>query len=299
LPLVIYYYDTESTEAGAAYAARRAIEDGAAVILGDLSSPRTAAIAEVAASSGTPVFSPTAAEPDVLDLPRVHSMARRDGHIGAVLGRFLVAKGWLDIAGIADRGGASPLYSPTRAVRDAGGRLVAVARCPPHQSSYVSQLNRLHRGNPDVALVFCAPGDAPRILADAQSVGMTAPIIAGPSWDHPAILALPSAGGVYLVTYFHRDDPVAADFVAAFRGLHDTEPDGVAALAHDAATVVIDALDRARSLEPSMVDSALENNVDLPLATGVPAWHRKRAPTMAVVQIAGGTTVFVDRVAIR
>lgn len=297
LPVTVLYYDSESTDAGALDAARRAVADDVAVILGDLSAARTDVVASVAWASGTPVLSPNVSDETVLDRPRTHTMARRDGLVPVFIGRLVRAQGWLDIAGFSSK--SWTLAAAARPHKRAGGRLVAHGMCEPG-ASYQRAASIFQHLNPDVVIAIqCDPREAVRILAVVRFLGLQVPVVADPWWDDPAVITDPVADGVYLVTYFHRDDPVAANFVTAYRALHDAEPNGLAALAHDAATVVLDAISRTGSVDPDTLENALEDSVDLPLATGVPAWHKKRAPTMAVVAISGGTTVFVGRMTVR
>lgn len=289
-------FDSGSTLEGATYATNVALQNEVAVILGEVSSARTEAVAIAARPARTPVFSPNASDERVLGLGGVHSMARRGRHIGRITGRFLVSQGWLDIAGMADE--KRQLSSATYQVKSAGGRLLAETQCD-GRGRYQNVLAVIQPLNPQAMVVVCDPREAATILADAQAVGLTVPFVAGPPWDHSSVIDDPVSNGVYVVTYFHRDDPVAADFVAAYQRVHDAEPSGLAALAHDAAAVAIDAIDRTRSLDPHTIGVELEKNSDVALATGVPAWARSKKPSMAVVQISGGTTVFIARVEIR
>jgi branched-chain amino acid transport system substrate-binding protein len=296
-PVELLVFDSESSEGGTAAATKAALSDGAAVLLGEMSSPRTRTVAEHAASSGVPVFSPTAADPVVLDLERVHSMARYPAHSGRITGKFLVGQGWLELAGLAH-----PHWTVVWAgslVLRAGGRLAAKQKCTRRRPSYRQELAVIEQAGPQVVVLVCDPTDAPGILRDARAVGLQAPLVAGPTWDHPSIIADPNADGLYIVTYFHPDDPAAADFVAAFLDRHGARPDGVAALAYDSATVAIDAIRRTRSIDPDRLNAALERDGRIALATGVPAWSRSRAPDMAVIRVSNGSTVFVERVSIR
>lgn len=101
--------------------------------------------------------------------------------------------------------------------------------------------------------------------------------------------------GVFFVTRFAPDDPDATGFVADFRARFDRAPTEAAALGHDAAVTVLDAIRRAPTLSRADVRATLETIEDLRLATGVfDADTGNR--TMAVVEIVGGKPRFVTRV---
>jgi branched-chain amino acid transport system substrate-binding protein len=288
VPVVIYFYDSESTEIGAIRAGLRAVDDDAALIIGELDSKRTLAVADAALATRTPVLSPIAGDRPVSDRPHVHTLARSYPLVVRIAGKYLRSQGRTTVAGLATA--RSMLSSLRGRSRSPFPSLVAHDGC--RREHYPTVLQSFASANAGAIIaVRCAPDQAAKINAARSGLSTRLPLIADPAWDTPAVISDPINDGTLLVTYFHPDDPVAQDFVAAYRGAHDEEPSGIAALGHDATTVAFEALSRS-SLEPQDLDDMIAKHTSTDLATGSPK-------SMAIVQIAGGTTVFVDRVAIR
>jgi branched-chain amino acid transport system substrate-binding protein len=95
----------------------------------------------------------------------------------------------------------------------------------------------------------------------AKRIGLSIPFIGGDGWDSSDLNAASAAGG-YFVNHYSPDDPrpVVQDFVSAYKRAFETEhdPDALAALAYDAAQMMMQAIQDAGSDDATRVRDILE-----------------------------------------
>lgn len=135
-----------------------------------------------------------------------------------------------------------------------------------------AQMNAIKAFAPDI--VF-APGfytTAPLVASEVKKAGIKATLIGSDGWDSPTLLN--NGGGPFEGVYFANhfwagsDDPVVKKFVADYRAKYGVDPDAGAATAYDAARMLFDAFERAKSTESAAVRNALAQTKDFPGVTG-------------------------------
>lgn len=173
-----------------------------------------------------------------------------------------------------DAYGRGMLSSFASAFRNAGGTIVSD---DPYLSALVDSvdllrpyLDRALARRVDVLMVAGELDVALPALQLARSMGFTGPLMGG-----DGLLGLeeeaPNATSVYISTGFLPDQPgeAAQRFVAAYREQYGTLPTGDAALAYDAATIVLRAIDEVGGDRRAVRDFVAEIGQDRPPFQGV------------------------------
>jgi branched-chain amino acid transport system substrate-binding protein len=148
----------------------------------------------------------------------------------------------------------------------------------------------------DVLFVAAGPGDAARIVRGLRAAGFDQPIMAGDSFDSPALIsAAEKAGGkVYFTTHaavgMSSADRAVRRFDTLYQAAYGQPPQNAfAALGFDAVDLVGSAIRRAKSVDPSEVRDALQATRHFPAVTGTLSYRGKdRVPHKKVTVVCVG-----------
>src|SRR5215213_4592081 len=153
-----------------------------------------------------------------------------------------------------------------------GGQIVSEQKYEATATDLTAQMNAIKTASPDV--VF-APGfytTAPIVAREVKKAGIKSTLIGSDGWDSPNLLEAGSEPfeGVYFANHFWAgsEDPLVTKFVADYRAKYGVEPDASSATAYDAARMLFDAFQRAKSSESAAVRNALAQTKDFPGVTG-------------------------------
>lgn len=219
----------------------------------DLDPARAAVVATVAEAAGTPVLQvAAAADPSST---AIFTAAPSPADQGRALARYARDLGAdqaavvYDVTHLAHRTLARAF---AQAFIDLGGAVPsvdAVAARTQNAGELLPGLAAAADSAPDV-LLLALPGEAaPRSLVAAAEAGLTLRILGGPDWSPVALAPAVQAAGVEVVypVAFHpdRDAPETAAFLEAYRDVYEQEPTPRAALAYDAAELLLAAVEAA------------------------------------------------------
>ncbi len=133
----------------------------------------------------------------------------------------------------------------------------------------------------------------------ARKMGLKAVLAGGDGWDSPDLDARAAEGG-YFTTHFspHDDRPVVQAWVKTYREVYGTIPDMFSALGYDAADILLTAIQKANSEEPTKVRDTLAQIKGFPAVTGNISYFSNGNPVKDVVimKISGGKPVYVTTV---
>lgn len=92
----------------------------------------------------------------------------------------------------------------------------------------------------------------------AKDKGINVPFVGGDGWDS-SDLDLKAAAGGYFTNHYSPEDPreKVVSFVSGFKAKYNATPDALAALAYDATTLLLTAIDKAGSDDPTKVKDAM------------------------------------------
>jgi branched-chain amino acid transport system substrate-binding protein len=155
-----------------------------------------------------------------------------------------------------------------------GGQIVAKQSYMQGDSDFKGQLSTIQSNEPDVIYIPGYYGDVAVIAKQARAVGLKQPLLGGDGWDAPELWQLSgdALNVSHISTHYSADDPSPAiqTFVYEYKLRYgNLLPDAHAALAYDATRVLISAIERAGSTEPTKIRNALAETKNFPGVTGV------------------------------
>jgi branched-chain amino acid transport system substrate-binding protein len=178
-----------------------------------------------------------------------------------------------------------------------GGEVVAFEGHASGSPDFKAQLTKAMMAGPEVIYVPDFYGDAALITQQARELGYKGPLLGADGWDSPKLLEL---GGhhmenTFFTTHFAPDDPSPAvqAFVSSFKAKHREPPDGHATMGYEAATILLDGIQRAGTTEGRAVRDAIAQT-NLRLVTGQIRFDAQRNPIKPIVlmEVKGGRPVF-------
>jgi len=126
-------------------------------------------------------------------------------------------------------------------------------------------LTQVRAQKPDVIFAMSYYPEAAIIVRQARELGMTMPILGGDGWVGDALKnGREALKNTFISNHYSGEnpDPVVQNFVKAYRAKFKREPDSMAALGYDAAKVLADSLNRAKTTEgPKLRDAIASADV--------------------------------------
>jgi branched-chain amino acid transport system substrate-binding protein len=154
-----------------------------------------------------------------------------------------------------------------------GGRIVNEQSYTQNDADFKGQLSAIRAAEPDVIYIPGYYGDVTRIAKQARQLGLTQPLLGGDGWDAPELWQLggDALNGAYISTHYSVDDPSPSiqAFVQEYKQRYgNLAPDAHAALAFDAALLLVDAIKRAGSTDGPKLRDALAQTKEFKGVTG-------------------------------
>jgi branched-chain amino acid transport system substrate-binding protein len=269
-------------------------EEHVHALLGEVVSSRSLAAARAAQREQVPMLTPSATSPEITAVgDYVFRSCYTDTFQGKALARFAIGSlGALRAAVLVDR---DQRYSVelARYIREdferRGGKVVAVQEYPDGESDFSVQLAEVGAAQPDVVFIPGYYMEVGLLARQARALGLNVPLVGGDGWDSPRLTQIggPALSGGFYSTHFSAEDPdpQVQRFVADYRRLFGTPPDSFSATAYDAARIMLNAIERAPSLEHAAVRDSLAATKDFPGVTGSVTFNPERDAVKPVVVV--------------
>jgi branched-chain amino acid transport system substrate-binding protein len=302
-------YDSQGKPEEAAVAATRLIvNDRVTILLGEVASSPSLAMAPIADANRTPMISSSATSPRVTKdqgkvRPYVFRVCFIDSFQGMVMARF--SRERLKISKVAVLRDVGTDYSVGLAdffaarFQELGGTIVTDQSYKAGDQDFKAQLTAIKGKNPEAVYVPGYYTDVALIVRQGRELGMKMAFLGGDGWDSAKLYEIggKALDGCYFSNHYSADDPSPRiqQFVKRYRDKFGQVPDGLAALGYDAAQVALDAMARAKDLTGPSIKEALEQTKDFPGVTGVitiDADHDAVKPAV-VLKIEGGKAGYV------
>jgi branched-chain amino acid transport system substrate-binding protein len=183
-----------------------------------------------------------------------------------------------------------------------GGEVVGFEGHATGTSDFKAQLTKVLAAKPDVLYVSDYYSDVAIIAKQARELGFKGPLVGGDGWDSPKLVEIagPAVEGCFFTNHYAKEDksPIVQEFVAKYTAKYKASPDALAALAYDAANIMLDAINRAGSTDGTAIQAAL-TKTDLRVVTGQVKFDEKRNPVKSavIIEIKGGQQVYKTTVA--
>ncbi|HYD43208.1 MAG TPA: ABC transporter substrate-binding protein [Anaeromyxobacter sp.] len=280
--LQLQVYDTVGKPEEAAVAATRAITQQKAVLLiGELGSGGSLAIAPIAETNKVPTISPASTSPKVTKdgdrtRPHMFRVCFIDPFQGTVMARF--ARENLKVKRAAIVRDVSNDYSMglaeyfTRTFKELGGEIVVDVSYKGGDQDFKAQLTKVKFADPELIYVPGYYTDVALIGRQSREVGLKAPLAGGDGWDSTNLyeIAQGALDGSYFSNHYSTENPspTVQEFVKKYEAAYNAKPDAFAALGYDAALLALDAMRRAGDLTPGAIRDAIEQTQTLQGVTG-------------------------------
>ncbi|MFT3765491.1 MAG: ABC transporter substrate-binding protein [Minicystis sp.] len=293
--LEVVFADDKSNPQATVDAVLRLIDASEVVaLLGEVASSRSKAGGIVASKRGVPMITPASTNPDVTRIgPFVFRACFDDAVQGKAAARYVVQSA--PKKRVALLTAADDLYSSTlaSAFREEVARLGAPlteVRFSRREADLTAAVQAIAREKPSLVYAPVYYDVMPAIVKAAKAAGLRGDQLVGSDgWSSNELLA--GAGdlleGAVFTDHWHPDAPWPASraFVTAYRERFKHDPSAIAALGHDAARLLADAVARAGADTPEAIRQALSETRDLAAATGTISMGKGGEPEKDVVLV--------------
>jgi branched-chain amino acid transport system substrate-binding protein len=302
-------YDDQGKPEEAANATTRLVsQDHVAIIIGEVASTNSIAMANVAQPAQVPMVTPTSTNPKVTAIgDYIFRVCFIDPFQGFAMAKF--ARENLKLNKVAVLRDLKSDYSTgltdvfTRKFTEMGGKIVAVETFSQGDSDFRGQLTAIKRANPDGIYVPGYYSEVGVIARQAKELGLTVPIMGGDGWDSEKLFELGGSAveGNYFSNHYSSDDPAprVQKWVTTYKAAYGGVPDALATLAYDAANVAIDAMRRAPDLSGKAIRDALAQTKDFPGVAGTVTIDsaRNAVKPLVILKVGKGKFEYVATVA--
>ncbi len=304
--------DSQCSAEAAVSAANKVIEqDGVKFIIGEVCSSASIPISEVVGAKGDVLqISPTSTNPSVTvnedgtTKPMVFRACFIDPFQGAVAAAFArqnlnaqTAAVFLDQGNDYVRGLAEVFIAEFEAD---GGQVVVRETYTGDDQDFSAILAITRDANPDVLYLPDYYSTVNLIAAQAQERGIEAALLGGDGWDSPDLDTSVVEGG-YFTNHFSPDDTrqVVQDFVQKYEAAYGSTPDALAALAYDAATVLLMSMEAAGTTTDAAAVADTMRTGTWSVVSADISFDEFHNPVKAavVLKVEGGQIVYTDSVA--
>ncbi|MBI3185395.1 MAG: ABC transporter substrate-binding protein [Myxococcales bacterium] len=276
--IVVRVYDDQSKPEEAASAATRLItQDKVKLILGEVASSNSLAMAPKAQEAKVPMITPSSTNPAVTQVgDYIFRVCFIDPFQGFVIAKFARENLKLNRAAIlkdvksAYSIGLTEVFE--RKFTEMGGKVIDIQAYSKGDTDFRAQLTALKAQKPEGLYIPGYYSDVGIIAKQARELGLKAVLLGADGWDGPPLFELGGSAidGAYLSNHYSTEDPSprVQNFIKAYKEAYGSVPDSLAALGYDAARVAVDAMRRAKDLTGPSIREAIAQTRDFPGVAG-------------------------------
>lgn len=301
--------DTESSPDKTPLAVLKLIEgDKVVAVLGEVASSRSIAAAPICQKAKIPMLSPSSTNPKVtMQGSYIFRSCFIDDFQGVIIAKYTIEDLKLKKAAILTDTKNDYSTGLTKILKEdfekRGGTIVAQETYQAGDSSFKTQLNNIKGKNPDIVFLPGYYTEVPQVHKDARELGLNVPFIGGDGWDSDVTLkdGGKNVEGSYFTNHYDAadPDPKAQEFAKKYKARFNNEiPDAMAVTGYDAANIMFQAIETAKSTDGTAVRDALAKIKDFPAVTGAITIgpDRNAVKPAVVMKIEGGKFVLQKRV---
>ncbi len=306
--IAVRVYDDQGKSEEAANAVTRLInQDKVVVILGEVASSNSLAMAPKAQAAGVPMITPSSTNPKVTEVGDfIFRVCFIDPFQGTVMAKFatetLKAK---NVAILKDNKsdyslGLTQFFTET--FTKLGGTIVAEEAYSQGDTDFRGQLTAIKGKNPDAIYVPGYYTDVGVVARQARELGLKVPLLGGDGWESEKLFELGGSAinGSYFSNHYSSDDPTprVQNFIKSYEQKYGGKPDSLGALGYDAAMVAIEAIKRTGSVDGAKLKEAIAQTKDHPgIAGSITLDANRNAVKPAVIlQVKDDKAVYVSTV---
>ncbi len=298
--LAVRVYDDQSKPEEAANAATRLItQDHVKLILGEVASTNSIAMAHKAQEAHVPMITPSSTNEKVTAIgDYIFRVCFIDPFQGFVMAKF--AKEHLKTTRAAVLRDTKADYSQglsdvfIRKYTEMGGKIVETQSYAQGDTDFRSQLIAIRSAKPEAIYVPGYYNDVGLIARQARELGIKVPLLGGDGWESEKLWELGGSAvvGSYFSNHYSPEDPSprVQNFIAAYKKAYGAVPDSLAALAYDAARVGIEGMRKAPTDDSAALRDAIAQTKDFPGVAGTITLDEKRNAIKPAVVVQVGDT---------
>lgn len=302
------FYDTLGTTEEARASVEKLITlDQVVAILGEVASTRSLAGAPIAQKHKIPMISPSSTNPLVTQKGNyIFRVCFIDPFQGEVMAKFAYKSLKLRKAAIlrdtqSDYSmGLADYFIKT--FQGLGGSIVADENYIAGDVEFQSQLSKVKEKNPEFIFIPGYYAEAALISRQAREMGIKVPFMGGDGWDSDSLvdIAGDSVNGSYFSNHYTQEDPrpEVQSFIKRYETRFGSKPDSQAASGYDAARILFEAINRAKSTQGMAIRDALAETKNFRGVTGVISINENRdaIKSAVVLQVKGQKFKFVESI---
>ena len=306
--IAVRVYDDQGKPEEAANAVTRLInQDKVAVILGEVASSNSLAMAPKAQEAKVPMISPSSTNPKVTEVGDfIFRVCFIDPFQGLVMAKF--ASETLKLKNVAVLKDNKSDYSLglssvfIGSLKGMGGTIVAEEAYSKGDTDFRAQLTAIKGKKPEAIYVPGYYTDVGVIARQAKELGLNVPLLGGDGWESEKLFELGGSAieGSYFSNHYSADDPSprVQDFLKAYEAKFGSKPDSLGALGYDAAMVAIRAIERAGSADGQKLRDEIAKTREHPGVAGTVTLDDKRnaVKPAVVLQVRDAKSVYVATV---
>ena len=299
---VAVQYNNKSDTTEAVTLAAQHVSDGVAGVVGPATSDNSAATYQILNEAGIPVISPSATQnnitiQDVNADPEkpydyVYRVCFEDSYQGAAMAQYaydtLGKKNIVIYADTTDYAkGLSEAFEAQ--FTKLGGKVVAKESYVSNDTEFSSVLTKLKGVDFDAMYIPGYYNETGLIIKQARNMGIDQTILGGDGFDSVVLADLAGAenlNDVYFTTAYTTVDASEKlqAFIDSYKKEYNVDPSMFSALAYDAASVLIQAIEEAGSVEGAAVQAAL-NKIEYDGVTGAFTFDKTHTPIKPVLVV--------------
>lgn len=299
--------DQGKAEEAVAVATRLIEQEKVTVLIGEVASSSSLAVAPVAQAKKVPMVSPSSTNPKVTEVgDYIFRTCFIDPFQGTVMAKFAFeTQKYKKVAVLRD---VKSDYSVGLAdffvakFKSLGGEIVGDVSYQRGDVDFKAQLTQLKSLSPEAILIPGYYTEVGLIARQARELGYKGVFLGGDGWDSPKLseIGQTAIDGSYFSNHFSNEstDPTAVEFIKRFQARYNKNPDGLSSVAYDAGKIIIKALENSPEITRENVRAELAKIKDFQGATGkisIDA-NRNALKSAVVVQVQGKSNKFVTTV---
>ena len=299
--------DQSKAEEAATAVTKLITQNDVVAVLGEVASSSSLAAAPICQANQVPMITPSSTNPAVTKKgDYIFRVCFLDSYQGESMANYLannlkMKKAALLVDVKTDYSTGLAQFFEQQYVKN-GGTVVVRQSYSKGDNDFRSQLTAIRAANPEIIFIPGYYNDVGQIATQARDLGLTQPIAGGDGWESPKLIEIGGKsleGAFYSTHYFPSDpNPIVQKFVKAYQQRHNRTPDGLAALAYDAARVLADAIRRAGSTDGPKLRDAIAATKDFQGVTGSITLGPDRDPVgknLVIVEVRNGQLALKDK----
>jgi branched-chain amino acid transport system substrate-binding protein len=292
--------DQDRAEVATRSAQKLINQDKVVALIGPSLSRNAIPVADVAESARIPMISPNSTNPTTTAGKKyVFRVDFIDPFQGRVIARFARdelraqhAAVLYDVASAYNKGIAEVFK---QAFTEAGGDVVAFETYTTGEKSFPQQIARIKQSGASVLFLPNYDNDVPEQAKQARLAGISAILLGSDTWGTLRPDSLGELEGSFFSTDWTVDAPAEESqaFVRRFRETYTRAPNNIAALAYDAAGLLLASMRARGKADPETIRAGLAATEDYPGVTGTIGYSGGGDPVKSalILQITSGKVV--------